>query len=262
MPARRSLEPASATTALTELSQVTLPDSTSRESTHDLFGAVHYDAQKNEQHVTQRFRRPRGEDRRTALPQPWDPGSSLTSSVVYGPFGHIKTATDPAATRPRCSTTIAVAATRPSTRIEEQRRSLQRARRIEAQTATDLVSYMRDDLGRVTHITDAEGVSTLTWDVSANGIGKLSAAMSVDGTAVDYTYDSVGRVHDATWTLADASAPLVVSREYNDLGQLKTVEYPDVAGSGDEIGYIITRTATSSTCSTCRRRLRRRCCGR
>jgi RHS repeat-associated protein len=227
--------------SLDRVVETTLPDSTSRKSTHGLFGAIHHDAQQNEQHVTYDFDGRAVQTIRKALPLPWDPGSTLTSSVVYGPFGQVKTTTDPAGNQTqmlydhRGRRYETIDPDRGTTTVHYNGHG-----EIEwAQTATDTLSYTRDDLGRVTQVVDTEGVSTTTWDTSPNGIGKLAAAQSVDGTKVDYTYDAVGRVQDVTWTLVGAGPPLVVSRAYNSLGQLKTVEYPDVAGLGrTKIGYI------------------------
>jgi len=220
--------------SLNRLLEVTLPDSTSRTSAHGLFEATHYDAQKNEQYVTFDLDGRVVKTVRKALPQPWDPGSSLTTLVAYGPFGNIKAVTDPGGNQVQM---FYDARGRRHTMIDPDRETTivhhNGHGEIDwVETATDTLTYTRDDLGRVTHIADAEGVSTLTWDASLNGIGKLASAESVDGTKVDYAYDSMGRAKDVTWTLASAGPPLVISREYNSLGQLKTVEYPEVAGLG------------------------------
>ena len=220
--------------SLDRLVEVMLPDSTSRTSVYGLFEATHYDAQKNEQRVTFDLDGRAVKTARKALPQPWDPGSSLTTHVAYGPFGNIKAVTDPGGNqvqmfydaRGRRHTTIDP--DRGTTIVDHNGHG-----EIDwVQTATDTLTYTRDDLGRVTHVADAEGVSTLTWDASLNGLGKLATAESVDGTKVDYAYDSVGRAKDVTWTVPGVGPPLVISRDYNSLGQLKTVEYPEVAGLG------------------------------
>jgi hypothetical protein len=52
---------------------------------YGLFEATHYDAQKNEQRITFDLDGRAVKTARKALPQPWDPGSSLTTHVAYGP---------------------------------------------------------------------------------------------------------------------------------------------------------------------------------
>jgi RHS repeat-associated protein len=116
----------------------------------------------------------------------------------------------------------------------------------ELRTQTDaksqVATFTYDRLGRPLTRTEAEGTTTFTYGASATlrNIGKLESVASPGAYSESYTYDSLGRVQNAT-TNADA-ASFVVSNSYNSTtGLLETTTYPisttAVAGSRFKVKY-------------------------
>ncbi|MDC0746392.1 RHS repeat-associated core domain-containing protein [Polyangium mundeleinium] len=228
--------------SLDRVVEASLPDFTSRVSTYDFLQTVHHDALGNEQVLTYDF-----DDRvlrraSHALPTPSEPGSTLVSNIEYAPFGQIKTITDNGGNQIQM---FYDHRGRPKKTIHPDRGQtiVQYNGHGEvqwSQTAAGTSTYTHDDLGRVTLLTTWEGNTELVWDQSPNGICKLSSSRSFDGTKTSYTYEPNGNIQDAIWNVNGMAGSLVLSRTYDDLGRLQTLEYPEVTGLGRtkiEYGY-------------------------
>lgn len=104
------------------------------------------------------------------------------------------------------------------------------------------VSFTYDRLARPKTRVESEGTTTFNYGESAanKNIGKLQSVSSPGAYSESFTYDSLGRLQDAT-TNADA-ASFVVSNAYNaTTGFLDTITYPTstsaVAGSRFKVQY-------------------------
>jgi RHS repeat-associated protein len=88
--------------------------------------------------------------------------------------------------------------------------------------------YTRDSLGRITKKTDKDGITSFTWDASANGKGKLSETLSPSGVKRLFAYDTAGRLTRETWTIAGSSLQLDYTFDVN--GRLAKLSYPSTTG--------------------------------
>ncbi|XYH92488.1 FG-GAP-like repeat-containing protein [Sorangium sp. So ce1128] len=86
----------------------------------------------------------------------------------------------------------------------------------------------RDAMGRRHRVTNADGVTTFTWDTAPHGMGQLAAAASPDGTAVSYAYDDRGRVSEVRTTVEGEEFAVGVT--YTPEGLRDELLYPKVPG--------------------------------
>jgi RHS repeat-associated protein len=114
-------------------------------------------------------------------------------------------------------------------------------------TATDpglrMRSYMHDNLGRVTSITDDQGDTTFTYDTGANAIGRLTSMTSPPtganpaGQRIDYFYEPTTTPNRGLLQRADYvidGNTYSVGYSYDDLGRTSTITYPDL-GNGPQV---------------------------
>jgi RHS repeat-associated protein len=91
-------------------------------------------------------------------------------------------------------------------------------------------AYTYDALGRMTRIDSLDGATTLIWDTSPHGIGKLAGALSPDKVLTSYQYDELGH-QTVTSSQLDKDVFEVVTG-YDDIGRPDTVTYPEVSVPG------------------------------
>ncbi|MEO7331942.1 MAG: hypothetical protein ABI193_25420, partial [Minicystis sp.] len=88
--------------------------------------------------------------------------------------------------------------------------------------------YAFDLLGRVSHITDDDGLRTFTWDQSAHGTGRLAQRESPDGVLEAFTYDALGRPSEQSWTIDGET--LSFGFGYDPAGRPAELRYPAIPG--------------------------------
>jgi RHS repeat-associated protein len=95
-----------------------------------------------------------------------------------------------------------------------------------------------DDLGRTLTATSPDGLTTYTWDVATNGIGRLASAMSPDQIRTDYRYDALGRTTGIDQTANGATLSLDLGFDAQT-GRLATLDYPQAPGQAARLraGY-------------------------
>ncbi len=103
----------------------------------------------------------------------------------------------------------------------------------------DIETETYDDLGRLVTRTTADGLTTYTWDVATNGIGRLARAMSPDQIKTEYRYDSLGRtigLDQTDETLHTLSLDLGYDAQ---TGRLASIDYPQAPGQSARlrVGY-------------------------
>lgn len=94
----------------------------------------------------------------------------------------------------------------------------------------ELETNTYDDLGRIETSTGPTGLTSYTWDVALNGIGRLARAMSPDQIRTDYRYDALGRttgIDQIDETLASLSLDFGFDAQ---TGRLATIDYPQAPG--------------------------------
>jgi YD repeat-containing protein len=94
--------------------------------------------------------------------------------------------------------------------------------------ALDQTIYWRDLLGRVFAKQDADGLSEYVWDQGPHALGKLSSTTSADGTKTEHLYDQFGRAAETAWHVGGEK--FTVSTEYDPLGRVDRILYPEVPG--------------------------------
>jgi RHS repeat-associated protein len=108
--------------------------------------------------------------------------------------------------------------------------------REERDAAGRVTTFDHDGLGRVTaRIDQTSGGSArtdYTFDVGANGLGELGAAVSPDGVRTSFAYDrDYAGVSTTDWTMPGAPAPFNIAKTYDDRGRIESITYPAAAGS-------------------------------
>jgi RHS repeat-associated protein len=90
-------------------------------------------------------------------------------------------------------------------------------------------TYQYDVIGRITSVAYADGGITTTYDVAANGVGKLASVTDYSGST-SYTYDGYGRTASKTTTVngADGQANVTKTMSYgrDSIGRLTSMTYP------------------------------------
>ncbi len=111
-----------------------------------------------------------------------------------------------------------------------------------------------DDLGRMLTATSVDGLTSYTWDVAANGIGRLARAMSPDQVKTEYRYDGLGRTAGIDQSLAQASAASLDFGYDPSTGRLATIDYPEATGQANRLriayaynGYGYLKTVSDAT---------------
>jgi RHS repeat-associated protein len=94
--------------------------------------------------------------------------------------------------------------------------------------------YQHDDLGRLTWISDHDGLTNFVWDESAHGIGRLASTLSPDSIATLHRYDSAGRVAGMD-LVDDLGGVYSTDMDYMPAGgplsgQPRSLSYPNVPG--------------------------------
>jgi RHS repeat-associated protein len=111
-----------------------------------------------------------------------------------------------------------------------------------------------DDLGRLVTTTSADGLTTYTWDLALNGLGRLARATSPDQIRTDYRYDAQGRLAgiDQTDELGQ-TASMDVGYDAQT-GQVATLDYPQAPGQASRLriaydynGYGYLRSVSDAT---------------
>lgn len=96
-----------------------------------------------------------------------------------------------------------------------------------------------DDLGRTLTTTTPDGLTTYSWDVATNGVGRLARAMSPDQIKTEYRYDGLGRTTGIDQTdETNLTASLDVQYDAQT-GQLASLDYPKAPGQAARlrVGY-------------------------
>jgi RHS repeat-associated protein len=86
-----------------------------------------------------------------------------------------------------------------------------------------IVSLTSDVLGRMTSRTEADLVSTWTYDTCTMGVGKLCSVSATDGYSRTHSYDSLGR---PSTTSISVDTTYNLSTTYDTSGRLDTLTYP------------------------------------
>ena len=108
-----------------------------------------------------------------------------------------------------------------------------------------VTAYAYDTLGRLVLRSDATNTGTVhtrwAWDPSIAGLGQLGEMNSPDGHAVQYTYDSKGRLETETHhfdlqqelpgTASEFTASFPFRFSYDEYGRVNAVEYPQYFAS-------------------------------
>ena len=90
----------------------------------------------------------------------------------------------------------------------------------------DIETQTYDDLGRVLTTTTPDGLTSYTWDVAMNGVGRLARAMSPDQIKTEYRYDPLGRMAGLDQT-DETSLTLSLDLGYDaQTGRLAHIDYP------------------------------------
>jgi len=107
-----------------------------------------------------------------------------------------------------------------------------------------------DELGRTKRVENADGITTFTYDVGVNAIGRLTQSVSSTGQRTDYAYEPTGSVRNRG-LLASVSKSLVApgatsstpptqlttTFHFDEFSRLKQVDYPGTSGFAVEYGF-------------------------
>ncbi|HLZ09673.1 MAG TPA: RHS repeat-associated core domain-containing protein, partial [Chloroflexota bacterium] len=104
----------------------------------------------------------------------------------------------------------------------------------EVVNGTDTTTHYYDTLGRRIRTENKDGTTKWTWDTAPHGVGLLAQTTSPDSVVTDFGYDNSARLSTTKWTAAASTG--TIERQYDPLGRLKTLLYPDVAGRGQRFG--------------------------
>jgi RHS repeat-associated protein len=92
-----------------------------------------------------------------------------------------------------------------------------------------LVTYTPDALGRVALIQQDADDTTYTWDVAANGIGKLASSLSPSNVSIAYAYQPNGSIQASNWTIG--ASQFSFGWGYDGSGRLQTITYPQIGAT-------------------------------
>lgn len=76
-----------------------------------------------------------------------------------------------------------------------------------------------------------------TYDSALNGIGRIALIESNDAIIEEFTYDAAGRMKTKQWTVPQEVAPFKFIYDYNALGQLEYLTYPDTGAQPFRVRY-------------------------
>lgn len=221
-----------------EARRISEPDSGAQTTTYGYNKLVHTQTDANQKITTKEF---------NAIGQVvkvTDAASGITQ-YEYDPFGNLKKTTDPAGNE--IVNNFNIRGFKTSTSDPDMGNWIYTYYQTgELWTQTDaksqLVTFTYDPLSRPLTRVEPEGTTTFVYGSNAvyHNIGKLASVSSPGSYSESFTYDSLGRLQDAT-TNADSTS-FVVSNAYNSTtGFLETVTYPTstsaVAGSRFKLKY-------------------------
>ena len=86
-------------------------------------------------------------------------------------------------------------------------------------------TYTYDVLNRVTSVVYNDGGITQTYDIAANGVGRLASVTDLSGSTT-YTFDSAGRVASKTSFITGVPSNRVISFSRDTLGRVTSITYP------------------------------------
>lgn len=89
-------------------------------------------------------------------------------------------------------------------------------------------TFTRDLLGRPTTITTPDGTTRFHYDQGSHAKGRLTSSTSFDNVETSHTFDEAGRPAGMKWTIAGAT--FGIEQEYDQLGRLKLLSYPEAPG--------------------------------
>jgi len=216
--------------SLNRVLQVTSPDGSHDQSHYmGLFQTEHVDAQH---HTSYQHLNVDGElivSGNLVSGQP-----AIETQYAYGPFGVLKTVTDPKSNLTSFDyDTLGrrIQTSEPDRGVTQTfYNGLGEVRHThQTHDGQDYDSiFERDDLGRVTTQTSPDGTSIFTWDESPNGLGQLAWTTSADQIRTTYRYDSLGR--PAGVDLLDPEKNVYsTDLSYDAQGRLATMAYPKVS---------------------------------
>ena len=159
-----------------------------------------------------------------------DPGSGrqVSTSFVYGAVGFVKQVTDAAF---NVTTTGYDAWGRRGRLVDPDTGTMQTTYNAFDEPVQDITprgttTHGHDNHGRWTGDNGPDGVTTLTWDLAPNGLGRPATASSPDAIETEWTYDSVSRPESTIWTVPGDTSALVIKQERDEFGRLATITYP------------------------------------
>jgi RHS repeat-associated protein len=95
-----------------------------------------------------------------------------------------------------------------------------------------------DPIGRLASESNTDGETTYTWDAAPNGIGKIAATLSPSGVLRTFAYRADGRTTSEGWSIlegAAANTSYAVDYDYDTSGRLRSQTYPAVGASGTRL---------------------------
>lgn len=164
---------------------------------------------------------------------------SLTTWYAYGPFNTLRTVTDPMH-RSRLMTWDALgrrtSLSDPDSGFEQTHYNAfgEVKRSIDARGA--VVDSIYDGVGRVTARTlspvgsvapgQMSNTERFEYDISPNGLGKLSRSTSMDGVVTSHTYTTRGLPDTSTWSIPGLGN-FAFTSSWDPNGRLSQLQYPD-----------------------------------
>ena len=117
-----------------------------------------------------------------------------------------------------------------------------------------------DELGRTKRLENADGITTFTYDVGTNALGRLTQTVGPTGQQTDYTYEpkagakNRGLLATVTQSLlppgvSSSTAPtqLTTAYHFDEFSRLEQVDYPGASGFAVKYGFDSAGNVISAT---------------
>ena len=89
-----------------------------------------------------------------------------------------------------------------------------------------MVTYERDDLGRLVRQNEPEGVTIYTYDSALHGFGKLASVNMSTGYYMRVNYDKFSRETEKEYVY-DSDNAYLVKMHYDNFGRVSSLTYPN-----------------------------------